>query len=297
MSRSNNSQSNQQRGSNHKTNGGSNHKTNGGSNYQGKPQTNNKVACCPHCSNLNKYNETVLPTNHFLRETPSPDSKLTCPVLLATECRYCKGFGHTVSRCPLAASENKRRENELESRKRAASALLEQTAKSKLKPKSTNSFGALDSDSDEEKPTRAKSVNTKRRHMSETPTAIKIFDFPTLPNRSVTTEKPILVQMNFMEAITKEPEPEVIKHVAVLPPMLQTIPVQSKFATFYQAKPKWAESDSDDEDTASDLQRKEDEYAAVQQSQIMDIALAQSIDIDGYTTNAHLYSTSTVDSW
>ena len=48
---------------------------------------------CPHCRNLN------LPFDHWLRETAEPNSKVMCPVLLATECRYCHEFGHTVSNC------------------------------------------------------------------------------------------------------------------------------------------------------------------------------------------------------
>lgn len=49
---------------------------------------------CPHCRNLG------LPHEHWLRESPEPNSKVVCPVLLATECRYCKEYGHTVSGCP-----------------------------------------------------------------------------------------------------------------------------------------------------------------------------------------------------
>jgi hypothetical protein len=49
---------------------------------------------CPHCRNLG------LPHEHWLRESPEPTAKVVCPVLLATECRYCKELGHTVSGCP-----------------------------------------------------------------------------------------------------------------------------------------------------------------------------------------------------
>jgi len=39
-------------------------------------------------------------SNHFVRETRDPNSRITCPTLLALECRYCFVRGHTVSKCP-----------------------------------------------------------------------------------------------------------------------------------------------------------------------------------------------------
>ena len=65
--------------------------------------------CCPHCSNLNSRgnSSTLLPTNHWLRQSPDPKSPLVCPVLKQTECRYCFEFGHTVSRCPILEAKNK----------------------------------------------------------------------------------------------------------------------------------------------------------------------------------------------
>lgn len=56
--------------------------------------TTTPVAVCVHCRNLG------LNYNHWLRESPEPNSPVVCPVLLATECRYCHAVGHTVSSCP-----------------------------------------------------------------------------------------------------------------------------------------------------------------------------------------------------
>ena len=47
-------------------------------------------AFCKHCDNMN------LPSGHWLRDK---DGRTTCPVLLATECRYCHEKGHTLSNC------------------------------------------------------------------------------------------------------------------------------------------------------------------------------------------------------
>ena len=49
---------------------------------------------CAHCRNLG------LPFDHWLRESMDPNSAITCPVLLTTECRNCHALGHTASRCP-----------------------------------------------------------------------------------------------------------------------------------------------------------------------------------------------------
>jgi len=49
---------------------------------------------CVHCRNLG------LSFDHWLRQSPEPDSPVVCPVLLKTECRYCHELGHTVGSCP-----------------------------------------------------------------------------------------------------------------------------------------------------------------------------------------------------
>ena len=38
--------------------------------------------------------------SHFVRASRDPTSRVTCPTLLSTECRYCSAVGHTVSKCP-----------------------------------------------------------------------------------------------------------------------------------------------------------------------------------------------------
>jgi hypothetical protein len=60
-----------------------------------KPASSGSVTpVCVHCRNLG------LEFDHWLRKSPEPDSPVVCPVLLATECRYCHELGHTVGGCP-----------------------------------------------------------------------------------------------------------------------------------------------------------------------------------------------------
>lgn len=49
-------------------------------------------------------------TSHFVRKTKDPNSEPTCPIVMATECRYCHKLGHTISRCVLREQNNARRD-------------------------------------------------------------------------------------------------------------------------------------------------------------------------------------------
>jgi len=60
------------------------------------------VPACKHCENLK------LPSSHWLR---SLTGDIVCPVLLATECRYCHLTGHTVKACPELIGKQKRNPN------------------------------------------------------------------------------------------------------------------------------------------------------------------------------------------
>ena len=46
-------------------------------------------------------------TAHFIRKTPDPKSQVTCPTLLALECRYCFQHGHTVKYCTVLQKQDK----------------------------------------------------------------------------------------------------------------------------------------------------------------------------------------------
>lgn len=82
---------------------------------QSNNQSNNKSVksvkpFCKVCQDAGKTEAEY--TSHFVRRTTDPNSEVICPTLLATECRYCHGLGHTLSRCPIRENNNRRREEE-----------------------------------------------------------------------------------------------------------------------------------------------------------------------------------------
>jgi len=103
----------------------------------------------------------------------------TCPTLLALECRYCFGKGHTVKFCPVLEANKK---NEVERARDVARqqyhAKQEQVAapvQSKRKP--ANTFAALDSDESEDE-TEQVQVQVPTQVQIQVPTPKD--DFPAL---------------------------------------------------------------------------------------------------------------------
>jgi hypothetical protein len=89
-----------------------NYKNTNQSNNQSNNKSVNKSVkpFCKVCQDAGKTEAEY--TSHFVRRTTDPNSEVTCPTLLATECRYCHGLGHTLSRCPIRENNNRRREEE-----------------------------------------------------------------------------------------------------------------------------------------------------------------------------------------
>jgi len=61
---------------------------------------------CKVCFDANKPESQY--TSHFVRKTKDLNSEILCPIILATECRYCHKFGHTISKCSLREKNNAR---------------------------------------------------------------------------------------------------------------------------------------------------------------------------------------------
>jgi hypothetical protein len=69
-----------------------------------------KKPFCKVCQDAGKSESEY--TSHYVRSLPDRmgKSKVTCPTLLATECRYCYELGHTTKFCPVIASNKKAEE-------------------------------------------------------------------------------------------------------------------------------------------------------------------------------------------
>ena len=62
-------------------------------------QQSSKTRFCSHCKSIGKtYAEY---SSHYVRKTPDPNSRLTCPELLKNICKNCPSPNHTWNRCPL----------------------------------------------------------------------------------------------------------------------------------------------------------------------------------------------------
>lgn len=93
-------------------------------------------------------------TSHYVRKTPDPNSELLCPVLKATECRYCHQMGHTISRCSVREQNNNRRRPDVaqapvQVAQQQQAQVVQQVAP--LAPKkSNNKYAAFEEDDEEE---------------------------------------------------------------------------------------------------------------------------------------------------
>ena len=88
-------------------------------------------------------------TNHYVRSLPDRqgNTKVTCPTLLNTECRYCYELGHTAKFCPAIAARKKTEERAHREEERK---MREQQKPAQKVKAPTNAYNALYIDSDNE---------------------------------------------------------------------------------------------------------------------------------------------------
>jgi hypothetical protein len=172
--------------------------------------------------------------SHFTRETRDPNSKVTCPTLLALECRYCFKKGHTVKYCAVLKEKDRV--------PAPARTQAPKKAEEKPKGKSTNFnvFACLDSDSEEE------DVAPKITEVKE--------EFPSLPTSALTRTQS--VSSNYAAALSRPAPPKPV--VMAPPPVVTTAPkVEAKAAPWSSGVSKastmnWAAWDSESEDDEED---------------------------------------------
>lgn len=137
----------------------------------------NKKPFCKVCFDAKKPESEY--TSHHVRSLPDMNGKtvVTCPVLKATECRYCYNFGHTAKFCPVL-EENKKKAAKAKSAAIKSQKAAEKSAEAHRELQSVKSliykgkFAGLNNDSDEE---------------IEQPVVEKAGNFPTLGNKEVNT--------------------------------------------------------------------------------------------------------------
>jgi hypothetical protein len=128
--------------------------------YKSNNNNNKKVAAkkpfCKVCHDAGKTEAEY--TSHFVRSLPdfNGNTKVTCPVLAATECRYCYKMGHTTKFCPVIEENNKRAKKEKSMSIQAHKYEQRSAAKMVSAPmgekKYGGAFAAFGDESDDEKP-------------------------------------------------------------------------------------------------------------------------------------------------
>ena len=217
------------------------------------------VKFCKVCQDAGKPESVYL--SHFTRETIDINSKVTCPTLLALECRYCYNHGHTVKYCPILKNKNQEQKQVHKCETRInynASVLL--NAPKVTNNKKNNIFACLDGDFDEaENQVSKNSKKTVKFDVKES--------FPSLVSKCMSNNiKPIgnyaAVLIAPAPKINVEPKVEPIN----LPINLPVEKTEKKLETNYNysrqapwayssnklvSKSNWAamvESDDDDDD-------------------------------------------------
>ena len=194
-------------------------------------------------------------TSHWVRSLPdrSGKTKVTCPTLLSTECRYCFELGHTAKFCPVLEKNNKERERADRRSQAAASERPKQKLPEVKKPASI--FDALRDDSDSEEEVKV-SINSK-----------PVENFPVLgaPAKKVEVTLPKTepeVKTGWAAIAAKPKEDKFMKQIeersvlkslpqsALKPkPEIKAAPWAAKTPVFTKSWADWSDSDEEEDET------------------------------------------------
>lgn len=191
--------------------------------------------------------------SHFTRESRDPNSKVTCPLLLALECRYCYKNGHTVKYCPIIKEREKQNKREEASYRHYEMGKKASNPIEKTKQAPKNAFTCLNCDSDDE---------DNNKPLTE--------EFPELVKANITVlNTNNNKNSNYAAALaTAVPEPKVVKSVPIAIPLSlpnTTVPVPTKKIEFPNIIQKtsmlsWADEESDSSDDEEEEEEEEQEY-------------------------------------
>ena len=150
--------------------------------------------------------------SHFTREARDPNSNVTCPLLLALECRYCYKNGHTVKYCPVIKEKEKQNKREESSYRFYETSKKVSNTVTNQKQEQRNAFTCLNCDSDDED-SNVKNSNVKNNSLN--------IEFPEL----VQAKKIIYNSNSYANALaTAVPEPKVVKPVLIPVPVPVSLP-------------------------------------------------------------------------
>lgn len=186
---------------------------------------------CKVCQDAGKP-ESIY-TSHNVRQTQDKTAPVTCPTLLAQECRYCHKQGHSIKYCAIIKEQNDRKQQYQQyQHKEAQQPIRKPEAK---KNTSKNVYMIFADESDEER------EREQERIRNPVPTPQIIQKTPANPSA-----------ISYASVLAKEKETEFKQ---TLPEVKQYVPMAYK----PQAKFNWADCDSDDEEEYYASIKEEDE--------------------------------------
>ena len=198
-------------------------------------QVSNKKPFCKVCQDAGKPESEY--TSHYVRSMPDKSGKtnVTCPTLLATECRFCYKLGHTTKFCPVIEATKK-------SEERAAN--RKQTEEKKPLPKAkvpTNVFAGLADDSDSDEEQIVKVSNKVINKVKE--------EFPSLGSKYVQEAKPAMSGWASVAAKTQSQyESDKYEQQLISNSIKRSFTPLAKIVSIPQVKKSWADwSDSEEE--------------------------------------------------
>lgn len=186
-------------------------------------------------------------TAHFIRKTPDPKSQVTCPTLLALECRYCFQHGHTVKYCTVLKQQDK------EDHKNKRVILNNQTpTQTPSQTKNSNKFAVFEDEDDLEQLQQLEQQQICEQRIQQFPTlatntlntlATQSQQFPTLSTKMLATNTISNTTTNKWAAMASvaanKPIPIIKQHAPII---TKQEPINTK----------WADDDYDDEDEDED---------------------------------------------
>ena len=153
--------------------------------------------------------------SHFTRESRDPNSNVTCPLLLALECRYCYKNGHTVKYCPVIKEKEKQNKREESSYRFYETSKKVSNPIDKQKQAPRNAFTCLNCESDDED-NNVKNNNTKNNTLN--------LEFPELVQAKNTAYNNNNSNNYAAALATAVPEPKVVKPILIPVPVPVSLP-------------------------------------------------------------------------